>query len=262
MRLSFGILGLLLPCSLSAMAQDMPHRGRALVIGNAGYTAYPALPACRGSSRAAAAALRQAGFEVRDIVDPSNAQMGEALGALGDKVAGQSGSRAVVYYCGYITPFADRLFLMPVDAQPERPSDVLTQGIVARLLMASVLAPASSAGLVLMDAIATPGQPSLVSFASMLRPADMAHGGLAAAELPSSAAIGPAAAALPAMLAASPDMGRELRALGARPEFARPGALALQLPESPSTLVDASPEAAPQGLPGRSRPVRPTRSAR
>ena len=177
--------------------------------------------------------------------------------------------RALVYVCGYTTEFSDRPFLLPVDAQIDRPPDVLTQGIVARLLATSAIPPKDGAGLVLIDTATAPGQP-VTSFAALLRPADLAHGGLAAAEIPGSAVAGPIAAALTDALRPPMEIGRFLQALAARPEFARPGLLAVQMPANAAPLLDGTDApsesrttAAPSPEPAaRSRAVRPTRDRR
>ena len=52
----------------------------ALVIGNSTYAGLPPVPACEASSGVVAAALRRAGFTVTALMNPSNGQMGAAIG--------------------------------------------------------------------------------------------------------------------------------------------------------------------------------------
>ncbi len=238
MQVWLGLCGLLVLCNTAVAAAEKPL-SLALVIGNAAYRAIPALPACEASANFAAAALGRAGFTVTKVLNPSNAQMGQALVTFGDAAAAAPGSRTVVYLCGYASGFADRPFLLPVDAQIERPPDVLSQGIVARLLVTSALPSSAAAGLALIDYATPPGSPE-AALGTLLRPAERAHAGLAAAMLPGRPTLaGPLAAALPDMLRERPlDLGQALRRLAAQPEFAQAGRLAVQLPNDPSTLLD------------------------
>ncbi len=265
-----GMTGLFLLLCPLADAQTPARPSYALVIGNAAYRAFPALPVCDASANLATAALGRAGFTVTKLRNPSNAQFGQALLALGDTVAAAAGARAVVYVCGYTTAFADRTFLLPVEAAIERPPDVLTQGIVARLLANSAIPPHEGAGLVLIDTATPPGQPAVPSFATLLRADELVRGGLAAAEIPGSAIAGPIAAALPDLLRPPVEVGRFLHSLEARPEFARPGLLAVQLPTSPTLLLDgpdtpaesvaaATPPPEPAARPRAARPTRARR---
>ena len=156
---------------------------QALVIGNADYAGFPRLGTCEVSATLVASVLSRAGFKVSRQSNPSNARLGAAIAALGDDASAVPGSRTLIYVCGYAVTYADRLFLVPTEARLEREADVLSQGIVARLLMSSVAGPGAGAGLVLMDVAPPPGRGTL-DFASMLRPGDAAHGGLAAATVP------------------------------------------------------------------------------
>jgi hypothetical protein len=222
------------------------------------------------SSRLVSAALTRAGFKVTELTDPSNARTGTAIAALGDEVAATPGSRSVIYVCGYVAPFADRLFVLPVEARLERPTDVLTQGIVARVLMSSVAAPSAGAGLVLMDLAPQPGTAAQISFGSMLRPSDNPHAALAAALLPSTGAIGPSplAAAVSDMLhAGSLDLSRALTDLPTAISAARGQMLVSHAPDVPSWLTGGPtpapepPAPTPAPLPLAGSKVEPQRPA-
>ena len=212
----------------------------ALVIGNSSYTAQPPLPACQMSARLVAAALTRAGFKVSELSDPSNARTGTAIAALGDEVAATPGSHSVIYVCGYVAPFSERLFVLPVEARLERPTDVLTQGIVARLLMSSVATPGAGAGLVLMDVVPQSSNDTQISFGSMLRAGDNPHAGLAAALLRTSSAIGPSplASTFSDMLhAGSLDLSKALADLPTALSAARGQMLVSRAPDVPSWLT-------------------------
>ena len=227
----------------------------ALVIANTAYTAQPKLPACEMSANLVASVLSRAGFKVLRQTNSSNARLGTAVVSLGDDMAGAPGGRSLIYYCGYAVTYSDRLFLLPAEARLEREADVLSQGIVARLLMSSVAGPGSEAGLVMMDVAPPPGK-GVLDFASMLRPADAAHGGLAAAGLPVAEGQGPApmATALADMAAGGPlEVGAMLAGLRGQPGLAR-SLLAVRPPTAPSWLVGA-PATAPTEAPAAAAPT-------
>ena len=227
-------------------AQSPTPPPAALVISNSAYAALPKQPACELSANLVAATLGRAGFTVTRQSNPSNAKLGTAIAALGDAVVDQPGARTLIYFCGAVASTGDRLFLLPAEARLDRPTDVLSQGIVARLLMASAAAPASRAGLVLMDLAPAPGEVPPLPFDSMLRPADTAHGGLAAAALPAQdLGPGPLAAALPDLVAGgSLELGTAMQALRSAPRLDR-ALLVLRPPAQPSWLLGGPPAPAP-----------------
>jgi len=69
----------------------------ALVLGNNAYQSLPPLPACQASASTVSAALRRSGWTVRDVRDPSNGQMGAAIGAFGDAMEGAGCGRADLF---------------------------------------------------------------------------------------------------------------------------------------------------------------------
>lgn len=119
-----------------ALGQPAPARV-ALVIGNTAYTLAPALPACAASANLVADRLKAAGFDVDERLDATNGPMGAALIAFDRAVAIHPGTAAVVYFCGYAVNYQDRNFVLPVSAALNRPSDALTEGVVARALGAA-----------------------------------------------------------------------------------------------------------------------------
>lgn len=222
-------------CPTLAAAQTAPL---ALVISNSKYAALPLLPMCDLSANLVAAVLARAGFKVTRQSDLGNARLGTAIANLGEDTAAIPNSRSIIYICTYALSYADRLFLLPAEARLDRESDVLSGGIVARLLMSSVTGPGSQAGLVAMD-VATPPGKVAPDFSSMLRPADAAHGGLIAASLSPTAALGPAplASALSEVIGDGPlEIGSLLTTLSANYAL-RPSILAVRPPTDPSWLL-------------------------
>ena len=230
----FGVVGLGIG---SARAEPPPA---ALVITNSAYSALPKLSTCDLSSNLVAAVLSRAGFKVTRQTNVSNARLGTAIATLGEDAASMPDSRSLIYICGYAVVYSDRLFLLPSEVRLERDSDVLSQGIVARLLMSSVAGPGSAAGLVLMDVAPPPGKAAL-EFSSMLRPADSAHGGLIAAALPSTDAPGPAPLASAVSETVGDgrlEIGALLTSLAAEPGVRR-SLLTMRPPADPSWLIGA-----------------------
>ena len=222
----------------------------AVVIGNSAYAALPRLPGCEMSASLATAALTRAGFRVSQLLNPSNARMGAAIATLGDEAAATPAVPAVIYVCGYVATYADRLFLLPVDSKLERDTDVLTQGIVARLLMSA--ATAGGAALVLMDVAGRPGT-DMAAVAAMVRPADLAHVGFAAAQVtPMGDQIAaPLASALADMLRSGHvELAGALGGLPADPALAKARLLAVRPPSNPSWLLGkATPPAIALAIP-------------
>ncbi len=260
-------LALAVPGNLPATGQTPPAAPvpMALVISNSNYASLPKLPTCELSANLVASVLSRAGFKVIRQTNPSNARLGTAIASLGDDMAGAAESRSLVYICGYIAGFSDRVFLVPVEARLERDADVLSQGIVARLLMSSVAGPGAKAGLVLMDAATLPDQKSPPGFDSMLRPGDAAHGGLVVAALPVGEGQGPAplASALADTLASGRlEVGEQLRVLRSQAAIART-LLFVRPPTQPSWLLGNPPDAtASAGAPLSVAPAPPALEAK
>jgi hypothetical protein len=108
----------------------------ALVIGNAAYANYPALPACAASAGLVASHLAKAGYAVTSKEDVSNGALGSALAAFAAQAAQAPDDTAVLYICAYGGSLNSRDFVLPVSAALARPSDVMTDGLVARSALA------------------------------------------------------------------------------------------------------------------------------
>ncbi len=61
-----------------------------------------------------------------------------------------------VYICGYAAGMNDRPFLLPVSANIRRPSDVMTQGILAKAILDVLDRSKPSRGLVALDLVTVP----------------------------------------------------------------------------------------------------------
>jgi uncharacterized caspase-like protein len=120
----------------------------ALVIGNANYRTAGKLVNPLNDARGVAAALRRVGFtEVIERTDLGIQEMQRALSTFEDRATGADW--AIVYYAGHGMEVDGRNFLIPVDAQLKRASDVedetlaldrvLTRLSVARKLQLVIL---------------------------------------------------------------------------------------------------------------------------
>jgi hypothetical protein len=131
-----GLLALAALPALAPCARAEPAAGRlALVVGESAYAKLPPVPGCAVSAREIAERLRQLGFDVAERADASNGALGAALAALSRQAAAAPGASVVVYFCGYAVTFDSRVFLLPVGAVLDRPSDVLTQGLPAQSVL-------------------------------------------------------------------------------------------------------------------------------
>ena len=189
----------------------------ALVIGNSAYTLAPGLPSCAASANMSAARLRAAGFEVAEHLDASNGATGAALTDFAQAMASHPGAAAIVYVCGYGVNFRDRDFVLPASATLTRPSDVLTEGVVARAFGTAAASPDTGGALVVLDLFALPGGGAAPAGTAAQ---ESANGSVATAvvlEPPGPAAATPAAIALAKLLGESevrlPGVVGELEAL-------------------------------------------------
>jgi hypothetical protein len=130
----------------------------ALIIGNATYASLPGIPACRKSANTLSAALRALGFQVSERQDPSTGGIDAGISEFSDHLAA-GGNAGFVYICGYATDFNDRTFVLPTTARIERPSDVLTQGALAKSMLGPMSHDAATVGVVVFDLMPKPDGP-------------------------------------------------------------------------------------------------------
>jgi hypothetical protein len=153
------ILSLLLPlmdvAPVPVAAADPPLR-LALIIANSTYKVLPPLPQCPPAARNMAAALKDAGFEVSEAYDLSNAAMNAALTSFARKASAQSVLMA--YYCGYLTVFNDRPFLVPISAELVALNRIMTEGIAASALINVMIRAHPHQGLAILDVAPAPGK--------------------------------------------------------------------------------------------------------
>jgi hypothetical protein len=256
-RIKLAVAAFALLASLPPAARAEPAPA-AFIIGNATYGGLPVLPGCGKSANRVMAAARAAGFQVTERQDASTGGIDAGIAEFSQHLAGP-GNGGLVYVCGYGTDFNDRIFLLPITARIERPSDVLTQGVLAKSLLATVSHDPATVGIVVFDLFAKPDGPRKLGLDALTGIAvPDAVGIVAAAEATPTDAPTPLATALAAALKgpriATGDLLADLRTrLAGNAEVsiaihepARPGLLASPA-AAPPPPVAAPPVAAPPG---------------
>ena len=100
-----------------ALAETLPERRVALVIGNSSYRNAPALPNTVNDARDMVVALRKVGFEVVDGIDLDKRGMDSALTRFA-RLA-QDADAAMFYFAGHGFQFNGENYLVPVEAKIE-----------------------------------------------------------------------------------------------------------------------------------------------
>ena len=251
---------------LMAAARAEPNRA-ALVIGNATYAPLPRLTACARSANLVAAAARAPGFEVTRREDASIGAMDAAINEFSQRGAtGQN--TAFIYVCGQAIAFNDRVFLLPAGTTLTRPSDVLTQGILAKTLLNAVNRDSITAAVVVLDLSPSADTPP-GAWAAALAALPMADGvGLIAVAAPvSGEGATPLAAALVSGLAAPvlrndtllADVRARLTALNVPIAFARPPVRSAALAGAPPAPEPVKPAPVAEPVKPPPAPVTPAR---
>jgi hypothetical protein len=249
-------------------AQAAPPTDRfALILGESQYANLPHLPGCAVSAQIVAERLHALGFDVTEKTDASNGVASAALIDLANQAATVPEPTIVIYFCGYQQSFDNRLFLLPVEAAINRPSDVLTQGLPARSIL-DVANHKTRIGLSLLDTYAqTPTQPEgSAAMAHLVTGQTLAPGHilLAAAESTAVSTATPFAQSLAAALTVPPvDLDQATAAIRqdvtGRAEVAMAGSgggLALLVP--PAKPVAPPPAAAAPPAPAPAPPSPPS----
>ncbi|HSU07408.1 MAG TPA: peptidoglycan-binding protein [Acetobacteraceae bacterium] len=273
-RLGLG-LGLGLGLVAATLALPAPTLAAApqvaLVVGNGTYSSLPVLSACPLSAHAVSAALRRIGYDVVEREDTSSGGMDAAISDFAGRLTPDS--EAVVYACGYATAFNQRAFLLPVSAMIARPTDVLTQGLLARTLLDVVARANPAAALVALDAVPMPGGPTGLALDTLTSSGPLPDGValIAATEAKPAANPTPLASALVAGLA-GPEVvtstllaGLQQQLTAAGPAVAiaalqpalRPSYLAGTPPRPPVAVATPAPQppASPPAVPPAATPA-------
>ena len=198
--------------------------------------------------------------------DLGRGEFDTSIGALARRLAAAPAASGVLYYCGYALEFNGRSFLLPASASIARDYDVLTQGIIAKSLVDSLIRGNESRGFVLLDVFRTPAASStaaLGGLAEQIRPSNFAVIGASN----DGASEGPTAASLALRdQAAEGETSLDLFAAGIHRRLAKAAAVTAQfipaiappaLPPAASTASTASPAVAVPLLPPPPSPSEP-----
>jgi len=140
----------LLALARPASAQAPSHI--ALVIGNAGYPGKQ-LATTLNDAAVVAETMRAAGYDVTELHDVRQADIGPALRGFLDKVAaGGPDAVAFFYYAGRAAQAGGENFLVPVDAQIGGIADVPVQALRLNDLIGALAATPAAARIIVLDA--------------------------------------------------------------------------------------------------------------
>lgn len=231
--------GLLAAAVVLAAAPARAQPALALVVGNAGYTAVPTippLPGCANGAREVSAALGALGFTVTERQNTGRGELDAAIANFARALRDAPGATAVAYLCGHMASQGARLFLLPVSATLQRETDVLTQGVLARLVLDAMGRAQLRAGLLVLEG----GTPAQAEAMAALDPPPVGSIGLAAAQ----GAPGALATALAEELRGPRLLLGDLLA-GLRRRLPEGTLAAVEAPAQPVLLAGAPPQAAP-----------------
>ena len=132
-----------------AAPADRPTSRVALVIGNAAYRDAPLLNPVN-DAKAMAAALRDAGFDVKLHTDVDQRAMAAALRDFGDKL--RRSSVGVFYFAGHGMQIKGRNYLVPVNAEIQREDEVAYGTLDAQAVLDKMDSAGNGLNLMILDA--------------------------------------------------------------------------------------------------------------
>jgi uncharacterized caspase-like protein len=179
-----------------AVTAALAQTNVALVIGNSAYQSGRPLSTTIADASAVAETMRGAGYDVTELRDVRQSDLGPVMRNFLDKVAAAgSNSVAFFYYAGYAAQSGGENFLVPVDAAIANASDVPNQSLPLNDLVELLAKTPAAARVVVLDASYDHGfgrgSPQAVppGLAIMDAPAGMA---IASATAPRQIAVGEA----------------------------------------------------------------------
>ena len=138
---------------LAAVQPAMADKRVALVIGNSSYQHAKGADSAAGDARVVGAALQSAGFTLAGgavRIDLDKASLDRAIQDFGRQIS--DADVALVYYAGHAIQLRASNFLVPVDADPGKDSDVDAQMLHVGLLLHQLEGSAKRLNLVVLDA--------------------------------------------------------------------------------------------------------------
>jgi hypothetical protein len=125
----------------------------ALVIGQSAYRAVTPLPNPANDAKAMSRLLGEAGFEVTDAADLTQNDMREKVGDFAAKMAAKGPDTvALVFYAGHGLQIDGENFLVPVDVDPKRETDIPLQAVRLNDILNTLTSVPSKMRILLLDA--------------------------------------------------------------------------------------------------------------
>jgi len=148
------LLHLIVPAALLVGTDAASAESRlALVIGQSAYKSVPALPNPINDAKAVTQMLTDSGFEVSMASDLSQSQIRDQLNEFAGKVASKGGdSIALVFYAGHGVQIDGENFLVPVDIDPKRESDIPIQAVRLNDVLNTLTSAPSKMRILMLDA--------------------------------------------------------------------------------------------------------------
>src|ERR1700710_1160320 len=124
----------------------------ALVIGQSAYLSVPKLPNPANDAKAVSQLLSDSGFEVSTAADLSQTEMRAQVGNFAAKVAAKGPDTiALVFYAGHGLQIDGENFLVPVDVDPKRETDIPLQAVRLNDILNTLASVPSKTRILLLD---------------------------------------------------------------------------------------------------------------
>jgi hypothetical protein len=125
----------------------------ALVIGQSAYRAVVPLPNPANDAKAMAQLLGEAGFEVVTAADLSQSDLRRTVGEFAARIAAKGpDTTALVFYAGHGIQVDGENYLIPVDVDPKRETDIPLQAVRLNDLLNTLTSVPSRMRIILLDA--------------------------------------------------------------------------------------------------------------
>jgi hypothetical protein len=148
------LLKVIIPATiLLAAAPAFAENRLALVIGQSAYKSVPALPNPGNDAKAVTQMLTDSGFEVVSATDLSQNQMREKVSEFAGKIAARGADTvAMIFYAGHGLQIDGENFLVPVDVDVKRESDIPMQAVRVNDILNTLTSVPSKMRFLLLDA--------------------------------------------------------------------------------------------------------------
>jgi Caspase domain len=159
------LLAVIIPATiLLGASQALAENRLALVIGQSAYRSVPALPNPANDARAVTQMLTDSGFEVSSASDLSQVQLREQVSEFAGKIAAKGADTiALVFYAGHGLQIDGENFLVPVDVDPKRESDIPMQAVRLNDILNTLTSVPSKMRFLLLDSCRNNPFPELKS---------------------------------------------------------------------------------------------------